>query len=65
MAHVREPRQFVYTIVDGTGWLRRRADLRRIHTLWARRSIDGMFSLAQLGDFRTELIQAAAIHHLR
>lgn len=65
MASVRDPRQFVYAVVDGTGWLRRRADLRRIHTLWVKRSINGMFSLAQLDEFRTELIRAAVIHELR
>jgi hypothetical protein len=64
MAAVREPRQFVYAIVDCIGWLSRQADLRRIHTLWAQRSIDGMFSLAQLPDFGRELRQAATIHHL-
>lgn len=64
MADVREPRQFVYAVVDGIGWLGRQADLRRIHTLVTRRSIDGMFSLAQLGEFRTELRTAAAIHRL-
>ena len=64
MATVREPRQFVYAVVDGIGWLSRQADLKRIYTLWRKRSIDGMFSLAQLPDFRTELRQAAAIHQL-
>jgi hypothetical protein len=64
MASVREPRQFVYAVVDGIGWLSRQADLKRIHTLWTRRSIDGMFSLAQLPDFRSALHQAATIHQL-
>lgn len=65
MASVREPVQFVYAVVDGIGWLSRQADLKRIHTLWSRRSIDGMFSLAQLGEFGAELARAAAIHQLR
>lgn len=64
MASVREPRQFVYAIVDGIGWLSRQADLRRIYTLWTLRSIAGMFSLAQLPDFHRELRQAATIHQL-
>jgi hypothetical protein len=64
MASVREPRQFVYAIVDGIGWLGRQADLRHIHTLWAERSIDGMFSLSQLPQFQEELARAAAIHRL-
>jgi hypothetical protein len=64
MASVRLPTQFVYAVIDGIGWLRRQNDLRKIHTLWTERSIDGVFSLAQLGEFREQLVQAAAIHHL-
>jgi hypothetical protein len=64
MASVRAPQQFVFAIVDGIGWLSRQADLRRIHALWARRSISGMFSLAQMPEFRIELARAAAIHRL-
>lgn len=64
MASVREPRQFVYAVVDGIGWLSRQADLHRIYTLWTQRSIDGMFSLGQLPDFHRELRQAATIHKL-
>lgn len=62
---VRDPRQFVYAVVDGIGWLSRQADLRRIHTLWRDRDINGVFSLAQLQAFTAELEQAAAIHRLR
>ena len=65
MAAVRDARQFVYAVVDGIGWLSRQADLRRIHTLWAERDINGVFSLAQLPAFKMELEQAAAIHRLR
>ncbi len=65
MARVREPRQFVYAVIDGIGWLSRQADLRRIHSLWAQRSTDGMFSLAQLGESGDQLAYAAAIHRLR
>ena len=65
MAAVRDPRQFVYAVIDGIGWLSRQADLRRIHTLWTERDIDGVFSLAQLQAFTAELEQAAAIHKLR
>ncbi len=64
MASVRDPRQFVYAVVDGIGWLSRKADLRRIHKLWTDRSIAGLFSLAQLDSFRDDLKQAAAIHRL-
>jgi hypothetical protein len=64
MADAREPRQFVYAVVDGIGWLSRQADLRRIRQLRIERSINGLFSLAQLPDFRAELRRAAAIHGL-
>ncbi len=64
MSEVRRPRQFVYAVVDGIGWLSRQADLRRIHTLATQRSIDGLFSRAQLDAFRDELRVAAATHHL-
>jgi hypothetical protein len=65
MARFREPRQFVYAVIGGIGWLSRPADLRRIHSLRAQRSIDRMFSLAQLGEFGDQLAYAAAIHRLR
>jgi hypothetical protein len=39
MATVRQPRQFVYAVVDGIGWLSRQADLRRIYTLADRRPV--------------------------
>lgn len=64
MAEVRDPRQFVYAVVDGIGWLSRQADLRRIHSLWATRAIDGLFSLAQLEAFSSALAYAARIHRL-
>jgi hypothetical protein len=64
MAEVRRPRQFVYAVVDGIGWLSRQADLRRIHTLAASDSIDGLFARAHLDAFRDELRVAAASHHL-
>jgi hypothetical protein len=59
MADVREPRQYVYAVVDGIGWLSRRADLFRIHNLWEQRRIDGLFSLAMLDQFAAELRSAA------
>jgi hypothetical protein len=64
MAEVRRPRQFVYAVVDGIGWLSRQADLRRIHTLAVEGSIDGLFSRSQLATFRDELRQAAISHDL-
>ncbi len=64
MAEARDARQFVYAVVDGIGWLSRQADLRRIHALAANRSINGLFSRAQLETFRAELGRAARIHGL-
>jgi len=59
MAEVRLPRQFVFVVLDGIGWLSRQADLRRIHRLWENRSIDGVYTVSMLGDFRTDLEAAA------
>jgi DpnII restriction endonuclease len=59
MAEVRQPRQFIYAVVDGIGWHGRRADLRRIYDLWAERRIDGVFTLNMFEEFRDELGQAA------
>lgn len=64
MAEVRDPRQFVYAVVDGIGWLSRQADLRRIHQLWVEKSINGLFTRSQLDSFRVELQRAAKIHGL-
>ena len=36
MAEVRQPRQFVYAVVDGIGWKSRKADLHRIYDLWTK-----------------------------
>lgn len=59
MADVRQPRQFVYAVVDGIGWYGRKADFRRIYDLRAERRIDGLYTLSLLSDFREELEQAA------
>lgn len=61
MADVRLPRQFVIAVIDGIGWKSRQADLRRIHALWGARQIDGMYTLATLGDFRADLERAARL----
>ena len=59
MAEVRLPRQFVFAVVDGIGWLSRRADLRRIHALRLSQRIDGLYSLAMLDSFAADLTAAA------
>lgn len=58
MAAARAPSQYVFAIVDGIGWRNRRADLRRIHALWDRREIDGLYTLTHLDRFRTDLRSA-------
>lgn len=59
MAQVRLPRQFVMAVIDGIGWKSRLADLRRIYDLWEKRQIDGMYTLANIDQFRRDLEQAA------
>jgi len=59
MVEVRTPNQWVFAVVDGQGWLRRQADLRRIHRLWERDLIDGMFTRAQLDAFSRALHDAS------
>lgn len=59
MAAVRRPNQFVFAVVDGTGWLSRRNDLRRIHRVWQEHSIDGLYSLAHMSELGADLEQAA------
>lgn len=64
MAEIRQPRQFVIAVIDGIGWKSRKADLKRIHELWESQQIDGMYTLASLDQFRTDLDVAARLRHL-
>lgn len=64
MADVRLPRQVVFAVIDGIGWKSRKSDLKRIHGLWESRQIDGMYTLATLGAFRTDLEEAARLRGL-
>lgn len=64
MANVRLPTQFVMVVVDGIGWKSRQADLRSIYNLWAAQSIDGMYTLASLDVFRSDLENAARLRRL-
>lgn len=59
MVEVKTSRQFIFAVVDGLGWLRRQGDLRRIHELWEKKLIDGLYTRSQLDDFGTALNQAA------
>lgn len=64
MADVRLPRQVVMAVIDGIGWKSRTADLRRIHRLWERQMIDGMYTLAMLPSFQSDLEEAARLRAL-
>lgn len=64
MAEVRTPRQFVIAVIDGIGWKNRVSDLRKIHTLWETRQIDGMYTLATLDQFRADVEEAAQLRKL-
>jgi hypothetical protein len=64
MADVRLPTQFIMAVIDGIGWKSRGGDLRRIYTLWERRQIDGMYTLATLDRFRDDLQHAARLRGL-
>jgi hypothetical protein len=59
MAEVRLPRQFIFAVVDGIGWLGRKSDLKRIYELWVNHRIDGVYTLTQLAEFRKDLAIAA------
>ncbi|WP_197515884.1 hypothetical protein [Arthrobacter sp. U41] len=61
MALVRKPTQFVFAVIDGIGWKGRINDLRRIYNLWSSGQINGMYTLASLGQFQDDLAEAAAI----
>lgn len=59
MVGVKTSRQFVFAVVDGQGWRRRQGDLRRIHTLWRERRIDGLYTRQTLDRFGDDLRDAA------
>lgn len=59
IADIRLPRQFVFAVVDGIGWLDRKADLGRIYQLWEQNEIDGLYSLASMDRLRADLQDAA------
>ena len=58
VAEVRLPNQYVYAVVDGIGWLRRQADLKRIFELYEQRQIDGLYTKRLLDLFMADLSDA-------
>lgn len=59
MVEVKTARQFIFAVVDGQGWMRRQGDLRRIHDLWTKKVIDGLYPRGQLDAFAHALTDAA------
>jgi hypothetical protein len=64
MAAFRHAHQFVYAVIDGIGWLGRRADLKRIYDLQVSGHLNGVYNVASFGQFEVDLAQAAKIHRL-
>lgn len=58
MAKVRLPRQYIYAVVDGQGWIRRQSDLLSIHQLWVDREIDGLYNQSSMGELTLSLAEA-------
>lgn len=59
MAAARRPSQYVFAVVDGIGWQRRKGDLKRIHELHVKHDIDGVYTLSLLDHFKADLADAA------
>lgn len=64
MANVRRPNQYVMAVIDGIGWHRRKSALAKIHQKWESNNIDGMYTRATLGNFQSDLLEAARIRRL-
>lgn len=65
MADARTGRQVVLAVVDGIGWKRRLADLKRIWNLWDSGEIDGLYTLGTLDQFRHDLDHFATLRQVR
>lgn len=65
VVNARLPGQFVVAIVDGIGWLRRQADLKRIYDLNQDGRIDGLYTLGQIDRFEADLASALRSRNLR
>lgn len=59
VARVRLPRQYVFAVVDGIGWMSRQADFRRMYEMFENDTIDGLYALADLAQFEADLRDAA------
>lgn len=59
MVDVHRPHQYLMAVVDGIGWLGRMGDFRRMWEHFEQRRIEGLYTLSDLGQFRTDLRDAA------
>jgi len=59
MVEAKTPRQFIFAVVDGQGWVRRQGDLRRIHESWRKKLVDGVYPRGKLDVFAVDLETAA------
>jgi len=59
MVKIKQPRQYIFAVVDGQGWVRRQSDLRRVHALWVDGEIDGLYPRGELDAFAADLRDAA------
>jgi hypothetical protein len=59
MVEAKTPRQYIFAVVDGQGWVRRKEDLRRIHARWENQLVEGVFPRGQLDAFGAALHDAA------
>ncbi|PPJ19604.1 DpnII family type II restriction endonuclease [Nocardia nova] len=61
MAEVRLPKQFIGAVVDGMGWLSRKADLQRLYHMWDSDEIDGLYTLSSMDRFRADIAEQAKL----
>jgi len=59
MVEAKTPRQYIFAVIDGQGWARRKADLLRIHKSWQSQLVDGVYPRGRLDDFAADLETAA------
>ena len=61
---VSTSRQSIMAVIDGIGWKKRQSDLRKVYNLWQDQQIDGMYTMATLGQFREDVRDTAVRHRL-
>lgn len=61
---VSTSRQSIMVVIDGIGWKKRQSDLRKVYNLWEAQQIDGMYTMATLGQFRENVKDTAIRNRL-